>query len=279
MSQFYLPSTSPTNTPASPRDLSSDDEDTLPYPTELPRRDFLAADFDPSRYLSTLRNRHQTLEDLRSDLRARSQLLTKELLDLVNGNYEEFLALGGDLKGGEEKVEEVRLGLLGFQREIETLRREVRVRNEEATTLVNDRKNVRKDVVFGRALLEVVEKIGELEDDLHLDVDQDEDKTSEDEEDEAEWVLVDGIPVGKLQKRVRQYQLIEHTIQRLDPQHPFLLAQASRLQAIRKTILIDLGTALRQAKAAKASDAVLPLIALFGDLDAQPESIMILKAT
>ena len=94
-------------------DVSSDDEDNLPYPEALPRSDFLAPTFDAPTYLSTLSDRHQTLEDLRSDLRERSQGLSKELLDLVNTNYEQFLSLGSDLKGGEEKVEDVRVGLLG----------------------------------------------------------------------------------------------------------------------------------------------------------------------
>ncbi len=88
---------------------SADDQDNLPYPEALPRSDFLAPEFDAATYLSTLSGRHQTLEDLRSDLRERSQALSKELLDLVNTNYEQFLSLGSDLRGGEEKVEDVRV--------------------------------------------------------------------------------------------------------------------------------------------------------------------------
>src|SRR5580700_8340667 len=101
---------------------STDDEDNLPYPEALPRSDFLAPNFDALVYLSSLSHRHQTLEDLRSDLRERSQTLSKELLDLVNTNYEEFLSLGSDLKGGEEKVQDVRVGLLGFKRGVEDVR-------------------------------------------------------------------------------------------------------------------------------------------------------------
>ncbi|KAG4441728.1 hypothetical protein IFR05_002807, partial [Cadophora sp. M221] len=99
MSKFYFSGTSGS--------VSSDDEeDNLPYPEALPRSDFLAPTFSAPAYLSTLSERHQTLEDLRSDLRERSQALSKELLDLVNTNYEQFLSLGSDLKGGEEKVED-----------------------------------------------------------------------------------------------------------------------------------------------------------------------------
>ena len=172
MSKFYLP-TSTSDTPASTSAYTSasnsdDDEDTLPYPTELPRNDFLAADFDPERYLSSLRNRHQTLEDLRSDLRQRSQLLSKELLDLVNGDYEAFLRLGTDLRGGEERVEGVRVGVLGFGREVEGIRKGVQERLEEVGALLGERKAVRKDVVLGRGLLEIEERIGELEEGMGI---------------------------------------------------------------------------------------------------------------
>jgi DNA repair exonuclease SbcCD ATPase subunit len=150
MSKFFIDSTSQSTetTPAyvdSPS-YGSDDEDTLPYPAELARNDFLAPDFDAQTYLSSLRNRHQTLEDLRSDLRQRSQLLNRELLDLVNGNYEEFLSLGGDLKGGEEKVEGVRVGLLGFQREVEGIRKAVQDRARETGELLREKKGLRKEV-------------------------------------------------------------------------------------------------------------------------------------
>ena len=123
MSKFYFGGASGS--------VSSDDEDNLPYPEALPRSDFLAPTFSAPAYLSTLSDRHQTLEDLRTDLRERSQALSKELLDLVNTNYEQFLSLGSDLKGGEEKVEDVRVGLLGFKRGVEDVRGKVRERRGE----------------------------------------------------------------------------------------------------------------------------------------------------
>jgi hypothetical protein len=81
-------------------DVDDDDEDdaaaldTLLYPTPLPRADFLAPHFDPVEYLAALPNRHQTLEDLRAELRARSQQLSAELLDFVHAHQHDFLALG-----------------------------------------------------------------------------------------------------------------------------------------------------------------------------------------
>lgn len=286
MSKFELPSSSisPTSTPANAQsNYSSDDEDTLPYPGELARNDFLAPDFDPQTYLSTLRNRHQTLEDLRSDLRQRSQLLNKELLDLVNGNYEEFLSLGGDLKGGEEKVEGVRVGLLGFQREVEGIKKSVKERADEVGALVKERKAVRRDVALGRSLLEVHEQIGELERSLGItpradqDLD-DEDEDDEDAEDLAASSSTPSIPLKKLQRHATQYILITRLMDRIGPSHPFLVSQGSRLEKIGSTLLLDLSAALKQAKVLKAPAAILAVIKIYGDIGAEEEGVKVLKA-
>ncbi|THY27057.1 hypothetical protein D6D01_04256, partial [Aureobasidium pullulans] len=189
MSKFYLPDStattatpSPLTSPPSPKsnpldrkpyssnnystysdDDSDDDNTPLPFPAALPRSDFLTPDFTPEAYLSTLSNRHQTLEDLRSDLRQRSQLLSKELLDLVNANYEEFLSLGLRLKGGEEKIEEVRVGVLGFSREVGNVRDAVAEKVQQVGTLLEEKRRIRKDVMVGRRLLEIEERLEDLE--------------------------------------------------------------------------------------------------------------------
>lgn len=282
MSKFHFPSstTSANSTPANPSTYTTDDEDDdidmLPYPGELPRNDFLAPDFDPQTYLSTLRNRHQTLEDLRSDLRQRSQLLNKELLDLVNGNYEEFLSLGGDLKGGEEKVEGVRVGLLGFQREVEGIKKGVRERADEVGQLVKERKEIRHDVALGRSLLEVHERLIELEESLGINPrDEEEDLDDEDEDEDA---IVGGVQLKKLQTHSQQYILITRMMERLGASHPFLVAQGSRLEQISRTILLDLAAALKQAKKA-SPDAILPVLKIYGDIGAEEEGVKVLKGS
>lgn len=288
MSRFYLPSTSPsaTSTPASRPSLTSDtypsddEEDTLPYPTELPRSDFLAPDFNAATYLSSLRNRHQTLEDLRSDLRERSQLLNKELIDLVNGNYEEFLSLGGDLRGGEEKVEGLKVGLLGFEREVESVRKGVKEREAVVKGLLEERKDIRKEVVTGRALLEVAERLGELEGSLGVgEKDEDEEGDEEDFEhdDEGADETVPGLRVNRLRRHVREYLLLVRSIERVGPEHPFLEAQMGRVAEIRKTLLLDLATGLREAKNAEEPEAILGLVKMYGDLGAERESVRVLK--
>ena len=286
MSKFYLPSTSPSNTSTPAQRLSSDaysseDEDTLPYPTELPRSDFLAPDFNASTYLSSLRNRHQTLEDLRTDLRQRSQLLNKELIDLVNSNYEEFLSLGGDLKGGEEKIEGLKVGLLGFEREVEGIQRSVKEREAEVRGLLEERRGVRNEVVLGRALLEVGEKVEELEESLGLGEKEDDEGPDEDEwDDENGDDIGEGIPglqMGRLRRHVREYILLVRMVERIGPDHPFLERQKDRIAEIRKTLLLDLATGLRASKEAKEPEVILSIVKMYGDLSAEKESVRVLK--
>ncbi|EMC93901.1 hypothetical protein BAUCODRAFT_58775, partial [Baudoinia panamericana UAMH 10762] len=255
-----------------------DDIDNLPYPGELPRKDFLAPNFNPQTYLSSLRNRHQTLEDLRTDLRQRSQALNQELLDLVNGNYDEFLSLGSDLKGGEEKIEGVRVGLLGFRREVEGIQRGVRERAGEMGELLREKKGLRKDVMLGRALLGVEEGLTELEGNLGMIADDavmEEEEDSED--DDVDGIVSSGNAARKMQRHVEQYVLLTRQIERMGPNHPFLLAQQPRVDAVRKTMLLDLSATLRQAKASKTTDDILRLVRLYADLDAERESVRVLK--
>jgi hypothetical protein len=291
MSKFFLDSTSQSaaTTPAyvdSPSlESDDDDEDNLPYPAELARNDFLAPDFDAQTYLSSLRNRHQTLEDLRSDLRQRSQLLNRELLDLVNGNYDEFLSLGGDLKGGEEKVEGVRVGLLGFQREIEGIRKAVRVRAEETAELLAEKMGLRKEIVFGRSLLEVHERLEELEEKLGIKIkegedDDDDDDEDEDDEDDAEDTAEGSShnsAVRRLRKQSEQYLMIVFQSSKIGLSHPFLVSLQPRVDEVRKTLILDLSASLRQARSSNDRNAVLGFSQVFGILEAQNDALKVLK--
>jgi hypothetical protein len=288
MSKFFLDSTSQSaaTTPAyvdSPSLGSDDDEDNLPYPAELARNDFLAPDFDAQKYLSSLRNRHQTLEDLRSDLRQRSQLLNRELLDLVNGNYDEFLSLGGDLKGGEEKVEGVRVGLLGFQREIEGIRKAVRDRAEETAELLAEKKGLRKEIVFGRSLLEVHERLEELEEKLGIkikegeDDDDDEDEDDEDDDEDTAEGSSHNSAVRRLRKQSEQYLMIVFQSSKIGLSHPFLVSLQPRVDEVRKTLILDLSASLRQARSSNDRNAVLGFSQVFGILEAQNDALKVLK--
>lgn len=279
-------------------DESSDfDEDTssLPFPEPLSRASFLAPDFDPAQYLSSLRNRHQSLEDLRQELRDLDQLLSRELLDLVNENYQDFLSLGNALQGGEEKAEEVRVGLLAFHRDVQTIRDKVEARSAEVEGLLGEKKQLRKDANVGQALLDVADRIEELEQRLMIgeknnsgrpqqeqassDTESD-DFLNDEESDESEDDNAEKVPDNTTASTVVSLKRIEHHLQkyvavtklstRIGDDHPFLLNQQPRVNKIRSAVLLDLKTALDQAKNAgekrdAKTSAVLGLYNLMGE--------------
>ncbi|RDL36467.1 Uncharacterized protein BP5553_05819 [Venustampulla echinocandica] len=270
---------------------SDDDEDNLPYPEALPRSDFLALDFDASTYLSTLSDRHQTLEDLRSDLRERSQALSKELLDLVNSNYEQFLSLGSDLMGGEEKVEDVRVGLLGFKRGLEDVRGKVKERKVGVEGLLDEKMLVGRQIALGRKLLEVDARLEELEDRLMVSSlgrtvnggDDDPWTDSEDEDEDDDDLASDagagGTSARKLQRLVTDCCHVERLSASVGKDHPFILAQQSRMLRVRNTILLDLNTSLKQAVSSgeESQARLVKILGIYGELGAVADAVKVLK--
>lgn len=238
----------------------------------MSRSSFLAPDFDPSGFLSSLTDRHQTLEDLRTELRDLSTSLNKELVDLVNSNYKDFLSLGTTLDGGEEKVEDIRVGLLGFQRDLESVQDKVQKRRDEVASLLEEKRKLKREVALGQNILELADRIDSLEEKLmigeakpgtrggdNMRTGNKSDIASEDEafdsidnssgeEDDAQQ---DSLYLRKIEWHIDQYLTIAALITRLGPTHPFLSRQDGRLAKIRSTLLLDLGTASKQAQSSE----------------------------
>ncbi|KAM5344798.1 hypothetical protein ACJ41O_010660 [Fusarium nematophilum] len=270
---------------------SVDDDAPLPFPEALPRADFLAADFQPAAYLSALPNRHQTLEDLRSDLRDRSAAISSELLELVNSNYTAFLSLGSELRGGDDKVEDVKVSLLGFRRAVEEVKARVAARKDETSTLNNELRGVRSAIEQGRKMIELSERLTSLEERLALDSlpasdarrDWDDDE-SEEEEEEEEDVGGDGLlgsSPARLLTSAQECSRIATLADSLGQDTPFVIKMEERLTRCRNTLLLDLGTALKEAKKAgpRGQDRVLKCLAVYRVLDAQGEAIKALRGS
>jgi conserved oligomeric Golgi complex subunit 2 len=276
-----------------PSDSSSDDEEldtaSLPFPTALPRSDFLKPTFSAPDYLSSLSDRHQTLEDLRSDLRERSAAISAELLELVNANYTSFLSLGSELKGGEERVEDVRVGLLGFRRAIEEVKSRVGDRGREVADLSREMADTRAEIQAGRQMLELSDRLEGLEGRLALnpqasgsdseDSEEDEDEEDEDEdEDESDMV---GSSASKLAGLSREYASIEALADAIGRNTPFVRKLEARKTKCRNTLLLDLATAAKEAKKAgtKGQGKLLNLMRIYASLNAQDEAVRTLRAS
>jgi conserved oligomeric Golgi complex subunit 2 len=281
-----MPPPPPTQYPS-----DSDTDSDLPFPEPLLRSAFLAPTFSPSTFLATLSHRHQTLADLRSDLQSRSTAVAAELQTLVNDEYAAFLSLGAALRGADEKVEEVKVGVLGFEKSVKGVREVVAERKREVERLVKEREEIVRQMVLGREMLAVAERVEDLEKALAVggdDHDWDDEESEPDIEnnaqgeagnDESEKIVMG---TGRLQRLVHSFVSTQNQISRLggsEPQ-PFLSKLEEQMHSIRETLLLDLSTALKQARGNQTNGGrLVKIMNLYGLLDESAAAIKVLKDT
>ncbi|KAK6514072.1 hypothetical protein TWF506_008498 [Arthrobotrys conoides] len=224
-----------------------DDFSSLPFPQPLPRSAFTTTDFSASSYLASL-HRHQTLEDLRAELRTRSKDLERELVELVNRDYADFVGLGSSLRGGEGKVNDLKLGVMGFAREIEGVKEKVMKVSNEMEKDMAVKKEIARKKALARNLLTLDARLSQLEsllllkgqhenDDHILTLDLDETSNSS----------LTSLP--RLQKLVTSYLYLKHVLSKIPPAHPFIKAQGKRLKQAKQTLSDDLSRALKECRA------------------------------
>ncbi|KAL7275221.1 hypothetical protein RUND412_001836 [Rhizina undulata] len=273
MSKFYFNS-------ESDNDNDSDNPDSLPFPAPLSREAFtenIDAPFSPTEFLATLHHRHQTLEDLRAELRTRSRDLQKELVELVDRDYADFVGLGSSLQGGEGKVEDLKVGLMGFRREIEGVVGKIEGVRVEVERELRRKETVRKEKMLARNLLSLSQRLDELSSLLLLDEDPQKKSAP------LPPLLDDGeglTSLKRLRKLVAAYLFItQHLMRKLPPveEHPFLRAQRPRMEKVRATILLDLGSALKEERAKEEEGKVLELMELFARLGAEGEAVKVFR--
>lgn len=190
------------------------------------------------------------------------------------------------MHGGEEKVEEVRVGLLGFRKEIDGLNKVVEEREQEVGELLEERRDVKEKIEFGRRLVDYDARLKELEEDLDInvtvkegnrddDVSDSEEDEDEDDEDDASY----GVSVAKVRRNVMQYKLIQE-LEKSIGEHPFIAAQAARMTKVRSTLLLDLSTALQQAKSARGSGSgrLMRIMKVYADMEESAEAVKVLKS-
>lgn len=261
-----------------------DDDAPLPFPEALPRSDFLGPDFQPAPYLSALPHRHQTLEDLRSDLRDRSAAISSELLELVNSNYTAFLSLGNELRGGDDKIEDVKVSLLGFRRAVEEVKTRVSTRKEETQTLSEELRGVRSAIEQGRKMIEVSERLSSLEERLALgtlpasDAQREWDDESDDEDEEVDDGLL-GSSSTKLLASAQDCSRIVALSDTIGHDTPWGVQTEERLNRCRNTLLLDLSNALKEAKkaGARGQDRIIKYLAVYRVLGAEADAIKALR--
>lgn len=264
----------------------------MPFPKPLDRSAFLSPDFTASSFLSSLNNRFQTLEDLQSELQDLLKGLNKDLVDLVNDNYTDFLSLGDRLRGGEERIEEIRVGLLGFQRDVTGVRDMVSQRSNDIKELLEAKMALRREMRVGRMLLEIDERLEDLEDrtgikstkvgeqtgveehdgddddlvdggfkdwDESWTKDEDGELEVEDSDEDAEISEKDRELPRRLRTSLEALQSVQALAKRCGETHPFLLAQRDRFAVIRDVLRKDLEAEIRNQPVLQVKQRLIKL--------------------
>lgn len=301
-SNFHLPSSSESS--------ENGDDGVLPFPAALLRNDFLTPDFEPTTYLSSLfpsedgttsEQRHQTLEDLRAELRERSSAISAELLELVNANYTSFLSLGDELRGGDERVEDVRVALFGFRRSIEDIQSRVKERRLAVGDALRELGEVRSSISVGRKLLEVDDRISLLEERLAIasdtgtnanansvgmdaeiwDTDETDDEHMGEDAPNGSTKFYVGSSPSKLAILAQDLVLASRVIKSLNPNIAFVKSADERLIKCRETLLLDLNAALKEVRKSSNTGTgqagLLKLLAVYRILDCEYEAIRVLR--
>lgn len=206
------------------------------------------------------------------------------MLDLVDENYEDFLSLGSSLRGGEEKIEEVRLGLLGFQRDVEGVKAIIDGRRKETEALINQRKEIRRQMQVGRALLDIDQRLCELEQSLMMtsngsptnNVEPDIDHEISDSGEESDEGHEGGMWISRLARHTQQYLLAQQIMKRVGSDHPIVVRQEARMTKVKNTILLDVGNALKQA-GGQDTEYLMKILAIYRDLGESQEASKVLK--
>ena len=186
------------------------------------------------------------------------------------------------------------MGLLAFKRDVEAIRTKTSARERELTQLMDERIKARQQIAIGRTLLEISNRLEELEERLMIDSvghrhlpgaggDEELDLSSSgsnDSDDESHSENAGLLSSRRLSSLVQQYVLLKDIISEVGPDHPFLCAQEGRMVQVRNTLLLDLGTALKRVKTLKAPEGqkrVLQLLQIYREMDEPSEAVAVFK--
>ena len=107
------------------------------------------------------------------------------------------------------------------------------------------------------------------------DYDSFEDYSGADDEDEEDTLL----PLKRLRRRTEQYMLIRHLVEKLGEEHVFVAAREGRREKLRKTLLLDMGNAMKRVVETdeRGGEQELYMLKTYELMGAPEECVMALK--
>lgn len=113
----------------------------LPTARKISRDSFATPEFDVDSFL-TSHHHYQTLEDIQEQLSHWSEVLEKELVDLINLDYSKFVGLGESLNQGRPKVKDMEVETLAFQNEVKKIQSKLKNDESEIKDLFTKKKQI-----------------------------------------------------------------------------------------------------------------------------------------
>lgn len=153
-------------------ELSPGVEESFPYPLSITRDAFAEnADFDPDYFLFK-NHRFTSLETLLTDLSDLSKALNRDLLDLVNDEYSNFIQLGQSISCGLELIDNVTQEVGKFNKSVDQTVTSLSLSSTTAHYVLKHKKrlNILKNKT--KLILLLHEQCASFETLLGLDVDQ-----------------------------------------------------------------------------------------------------------
>lgn len=198
------------------------------------------------------------------------------------------------------------MGLLGFSRGVGEVRERVGARRGMVEGLIKEREGVLREVEIARKMLELGERIEDLEARLMVrslgrdgtsnsewsdddENDEEEDDNDEDETNHSDAASRETGPrwaeIRKLRGLIRDWKRIDTLATRVGKEHPFVRAQDVRMMKIRNTMLLDLGSALKKAVKEGSGRGVvvggrerlLAVMQCYADVEESREAVRVLK--
>ena len=174
------------------------------------------------------------------------------------------------MKGQGEKVEELRVGVMGVRREVEQARNTLAEREQEVGRALEERKAVSREIETARRLLAWEDRINRLEARLEGgEVEWDSEEASDEDESEGrlEW----------LKRRVRDHGEVKRDAERLDMDHPFVGGQFGRVVNCGDSIRAELRNELKERKNTSDDSGLLDCLSLLGKVGGEREGVKLVK--
>lgn len=144
------------------QDYFGSDDTELPSARLISRDDFSGESFDVDEFL-TKSHKYQTLDDLHRQLKKWDEELSKELIDIINAEYDDFVGQDKALEGGNALTQDVKLEVLRFQSEIKRVRDVFEDNGNNVQKLYKERKALKELERMALLLLEYSTRISDID--------------------------------------------------------------------------------------------------------------------